>query len=239
MSTGGSPTPKLIAPTEPAALKVLGRVSSFPERLGADIAWTVEGRWVGIQRKTWADLWASVQDGRLQKELGQLQQCAYRGLIVEGVMAWTAAGESRDPYLRMSRSQWEGIEASVQWRYGGLVVRTVDVEETGRRVSQLAQWLGKGSKGLARRPPSPQAWGSRSNREWGVYVLQSFPGIGPTLAEAVYAKWGVPLAWTVTQEELAAVEGLGALRVRRLWDALDNHHALDNHKRGNHDDYDL
>ncbi len=211
----------LVAPTEPDTLKHLGRVSSFPERLGADVAWTVDGRWVGIQRKTWADLWASLQDGRLQKELGQLQQCAYRGLIVEGVMSWTAAGESRDPYLRMTQAQWEGLQTSVQWRYGGLVVQTASTANTVRRISQLAEWLGKPHSGLARRPPSPEQWGTKSNQEWGLYVLQSFPGIGPTLATNIYERLGVPIQWTVSAKELSSVPGIGRMRAQGLIRALE------------------
>lgn len=224
--------PMLIAPTEPTLLKQLGRVSSFPERLGADVAWPVAGRWVGLQRKTWADLWASLQDGRLQKELGQLQQCTWRGLLVEGLMAWTETGASRDPYLRLSQAQWEGLQASVQWRYGGLVVQTTSLEDTVRRIVQLAEWLVKPQNGLARRPPSPEQWGTKSNQEWGSYVLQSFPGIGPTLALAIYTRYGVPMQWTVGAEELAQVPGIGRVRAQRLIRALMDRNATPERGQG-------
>jgi ERCC4-type nuclease len=64
-------------------------------------------------------------------------------------------------------------------------------------------------------------WGEVTERSRALFLLQSFPGIGPTLAEAIIEHFGrVPLAWTCTKEELMKVNGIGKKRAEELWSCL-------------------
>src|SRR5215472_4646480 len=80
MLPGGVPPPPtppppllLFSPTEHAlmALEPLN-VSSIPETHGCDVLTTSPAGFVGYQRKTLPDLSASIIDGRLAKEFGQI-----------------------------------------------------------------------------------------------------------------------------------------------------------------------
>jgi len=55
-----------------------------------------------------------------------------------------------------------------------------------------------------------------------MHVLQGFPGMGPELAGRVVDKFeGVPLTWTVSEDELQTVEGLGKKKSIAMYEALE------------------
>lgn len=51
-----------VAPTEPPSLKAIGKVSSLPERVGADVLFFSRGQKHAIQRKELRDLPADVAE---------------------------------------------------------------------------------------------------------------------------------------------------------------------------------
>ena len=76
----------LCSPTEPRSLVAeLGKTSGKPEQYGVDFMWMSHGFWYGVQRKQYPnDLEASLNDGRLQKELGQITQLEQAFFVLEG-----------------------------------------------------------------------------------------------------------------------------------------------------------
>ena len=64
------------------------------------------------------------------------------------------------------------------------------------------------------RPGPVSMWGKADNREWQMHLLQGLPGIGVEMAGRVLDELGMPLQWSVTEEELLRVPGMGPKKVR-------------------------
>lgn len=215
----------LIAPTEPPALRSLGKTSWRPERFGADVLFPAHGRLVAIQRKEIKDLLASLNDGRLQREIAQMksEHVGLAVLVVEGKPRWTLDGVLVGDGFgwQWNRSQHRGLMLSVQSE-GVLVTTTEDLTETIEAVADVARWARKRDHtSLLRRPKPKSSWGKAGTVEFERHLLQSFDGIGPKQADRIIERFGgVPMAWTVGVEELRAVPGIGPVRARRMVQAL-------------------
>jgi ERCC4-type nuclease len=217
----------LVAPTE-FQLKDMGVVSSVPEKWGCDIVMRTDKLWVGIQRKELKDLIASVQDGRLAKEVMQMSACNrlhIKVLLVEGKAQWTTDGVFMSNGFGAS---WTlAKHRSILWsaRLEGLWVDYTDsIVETRIWLRMMEQWAGKAKhNALSRRPGALGVWGRPDSREWGIHTLQSFPGIGPETAASIYDHFGtLPLVWNVTEAQLLKVKGVGKKRAREIWGSLNN-----------------
>jgi ERCC4-type nuclease len=224
----------LVSPTEPAPIRALGTTSSLPERYGSDVLFDVTplGR-VGIQRKTVRDLFASITDGRLTRSVAAMSALDVAVLVVEGDLRWTEEGvaEPADGSARPVTSWRREAYRSLLWsiRARGIWVETVsDIEETVTTVRSLHRWASKsGHDALDRRP------GPRGVDAAELHILQGLAGIGPRLATRILEHFhGLPIAWTVTERELAAVRGLGPVRARRLAESLAGHSPPAGEDRG-------
>lgn len=214
----------LIAPTEPTEIKRLGASSSVPESYGVDIFWHAKPIGLcGVQRKELTDFIASMQDGRLAKEVVQMQNLDLKAVIVEGKGRWTRDGELLHNWSRCTRRQLRGFLWSM--RSEGVWVETTDsVEDTVKTVAWLKAWTEKGdhSSLKSRSGPKRSSWGHVSERSYAIHLLSSFQGVGPKTAEAILDHFGgVPLSWDVTEEELIQVDGVGKLTAKRLVKALE------------------
>ena len=205
------------------------RVSSLPERHGCDIL-TLPGR-IGFQRKTIPDLIASLYDGRLNRELSQIASSPllkHAILVIEGRPQYT-----RDDSLILqfggtgqpvSRDTFEALLCSVQ--LSGLFVFTTDnIRDTIRAIANINRWFLKPRHdSLSRRPKGTSTFGRRAqtnSKPFATHLLQSFPSVGPGLADAIYDTFGkVPLAWTVSEKDLERVPGIGKQRAETLYRAL-------------------
>ena len=193
----------------------LGSLSSIPEQYGADFMWVSLVGTVGVQRKEIKDLVSSLRDGRLGKELGQMQSLDLAVLIIEGRPQW-----SRDGFLLDVRSftmeQMNGVLFSVQAQ-GVWCLQTTDHQSTVQMLRSLEKWLSKDRHGqLRNRPKVAGEWGTANNREWGIHFLQGFPSIGTDVAGRIYDHFGgVPIIWAVTEDELQDVKGVGKGRAEK------------------------
>jgi DNA excision repair protein ERCC-4 len=211
-----------ISPTEPRALRALGTTSLLPERFGCDVLFTSPNHgFVGIQRKELADFLASVQDGRLSKELSQMNNVGLPCLIMETTPRWTLDGYLFDNYKNWTRSQHRNLLLSIQDK-GVRVMHTADLAETIEAVADLRAWAAKSRHdSLSRRPKARGSWGKAGHKDFACHLLQSFDGIGPEQARRLVEHFGgAPLNWTVTEKDLLAVPGMGKTKVRRLMAAL-------------------
>jgi len=218
----------LVAPTEPRPLKALGTSSLTTERNGVDFLWGVGGQgrgrglW-GVQRKEVRDLLASLADGRLSRELGQMGRLTQAVLLIEGRLTWTLDGQlaAAHPGSSISRPAFRALLYSVQAR--GVWVEYADsLADTAEVLRGLHSRSHKGgASSLAGRPKPTGLWGTATSRDWAVHVLTSFEGVGPGLAAAILDHFGrLPLAWTVDAAELQQVRGLGKVRAARMVEAL-------------------
>jgi Fanconi anemia group M protein len=210
----------LVSPTEPQEFLSLipDAVSSpVPERYGSDFLISARGLTAGVQRKTWPDLIASLEDGRLVYEVKKISRLDVPALIVEGgVPEGTETRYTMDQLLRLIFS----IQAEGVWH-----VPTLSIRGTAKIIKNLAEWLAKGEHFSMRTRPKTvdrDGWGWATDRDWAVFLLQGFPGVGPVLAEAIYNRFGrVPLAWTCTDKELREIDGIGPKRAREMIRCLE------------------
>lgn len=212
-----------IAPTEPPKLKALGASSSLPERFGVDVFWTANKKLWGVQRKEYKDLLASADDGRLTREAGLATKLDHAFLVVEGWPTFTGEGEMVAQYGRpWTLASWTAYLLTC-WSRGFVVWATPNLVGTCTFVEHLHDWSRKDRHGAlsGREPMGRGMWGTPLNREYGVYVLSSIDGIGPELAGRIYDTYGIPLEWTVTDEQLAAVPGLGPKKIATMRRALE------------------
>lgn len=214
----------LISSTEPPSLRALGRVSTFPESHGVDIWFIANKCKVGIQRKEVKDLVASLEDGRLAKEIMQMTNLDYRILIVEGELRFTNDGTlmGRGYGSRWTHSQLMGALWSVQAK-GLWVLWTKNLTDTKEYILLLEKWFSKSRHdSLERRTGPTSIWGTTpTSEEYGSYVLQSLPGVGPEIAKRIYKMYGLPFQWTVTAEDLMKVEGVGKKKAEAMIRAIN------------------
>jgi ERCC4-type nuclease len=219
-----------ISPTEHQLLNHY-RVSSLCEQHGCDIMLLVNPRSrtdrkrIGVQRKQVSDLLASMADGRLNYEVRQMGNLTAKVLIVEGVMRYTNDGvlvESLGWGKPWTKAAITSLLFSARAK-GLWVVHTDSIEHTIEMIEMLAAWWGKDKHtSLDTRPGPVSFFGtSVSDKEWGTYMLQSLPGVGPELAKRIYELYGVPWSWDIGVEELMMVEGVGEKRAIAMLKALE------------------
>jgi ERCC4-type nuclease len=214
----------LIAPTERELIKRnAGRVTLLPERFGCDILFTTPHGLAGVQRKEIRDLIQSVRDGRLGKELAQMQQLAHKMLVVEGRVEWTMDGTlmAGNRGEMWTRSQHLGLMMTVQHE-GVWVMGSADVDGTLEIARAYEAWLSKVKHGsVLRRPAAQGAWGTATSKEFGLHLLMGLPNVGRELAERMWVEFGgVPWVWKVTEVELAGVKGIGKKKAAQIYKAL-------------------
>ena len=210
-----------VSAAEPKSLRTLGTYSPLPEAYGADFLITCPVGLVGVQRKEVHDLIASRSDGRLARELAQMKQLDVGILLVEGRLKWTSDGILSTSQSKWTRSQHFGLLFSIQST--GLWVNSAEsIQETREYLSHLETWFGKSDhKGINIRPKPSTPWGSRTNRDFGIHVIQSFDGVGPGVAGAIFDRFGVPMKWTITKEQLQSVPGVGPKRAQKMYETLN------------------
>ena len=222
----------LISPSEREALYYAGSrglSSSLPERYGADfLIFTPRGR-CGIQRKKFPeDFFASLDDGRLAREMAQLAYLEWRLLVPEGTPNFTTDGHLVDyNYSRWTRKGLRNLLRSARIQHGVDVEWSDSIEDTVSIVCELEDYLKENvHRSLLTRPKENRTrdeWGDHSRRDWARFFLQGFPGVGSARAEAIYDTFGrVPMRWDCTEEELMKVWGIGpktAKTLMRLFDA--------------------
>lgn len=183
------------------------------------------GAWWGVQRKELKDLIASLQDGRLAKEIAQMRQLDGGAIvIVEGRPRWSLDGMLLTTNAKFSRSAFHGILWSIQSE-GLWVTRTDDQDETIETINILHAYLRKDKHIALRRRPNPTSvWGKISNRDYALHLLQGLPSIGPELAERILDVLGFPFTWRdgITIERLQQVPGIGPKRAQTIWNIFDS-----------------
>lgn len=158
-----------------------------------------------VERKTHADLAASLADGRLLAQAARLKRGPLRPLLV-------VVGDAPVPPAVLRRVQ----SISVMWYLPVLWARD-GAECAEMLVSWARTWLRDTRehwlRPRRRRPTDdPQRLG----------FLCGLPGIGPVLARRLLDRFGSPgAACAASPEELALVAGIGPRRAERIREFLD------------------
>lgn len=208
----------IVSSTEPTPFRTLlpdATFSTVPEKYGVDFYWIgAEKKKCGVQRKEVKDFLQSVEDGRLSKELGQMGALDLACVVVEGKWEFTTEGRlilnRNDRGQRYTKKQLFGLLWSLQY-YNVWVGHTLSMQDTAEYVTNLHDWTLKGDHdGLKRRPnPKPLFGSDMTDREWGVWLMQGLPGVGPKLANRIWEMHGNIMGCRVDKAELMNVEGVG------------------------------
>lgn len=223
----------LVSPSESLAFRALGRSTWVTESFGVDCFWVSRKRKWGCQRKALKDLIASVDDGRLALERLQMYSLDVPILILEtGERGGGAPRELPNGQLASLGTYgrpWTGTQLrGVLWGLADCGIRleyTKDEEETIARVVELEKWSRKErhESGKGRGTVPVDVFGKRGQREYGVWLLMSLPGVGPEMAGRIFdAFGGVPLRMRegVGVKELMKVPGVGKVTAQRVMDVF-------------------
>lgn len=178
----------LIAPTEPPELRALGVTSGVPERYGADfiVPSPVFGR-VGIQRKEINDLVASIQDGRVEREIWQQKDLSQAIWLIEGRVEWTLGGEllsSSGTRPKYTRAMHLGVLLSLQ-SYGYWILSSQSLQDSTVLLSSLNKWLMKEKHTSLLRRPSMKGQLGGDLTDQRIHVMQGFPRVGYERAKGI------------------------------------------------------
>lgn len=226
----------LYSPAEPASVvRSLERQSTLrgivvassplPESMGVDFCWRSHERWWGLQRKELNDFIASLNDGRLTREVAQMRAGVVMPMLaIEGrVQVANDIVVTRHAGSQLSLSGLHKRVLTLQSR-GIQVLWTPDSSTTIHLVVDAYQWSQKDGHTTARSMPKPTGdWGQPTNKEFQVHLLASLPGVGWKRAEAIIDGLGrCPLKLDATVEELMGVDGIGKVTAERIVRCLDN-----------------
>lgn len=197
-------------------------ISSLPEQHGCDFFYLNPNGIVGFQRKTLPDLVASLQDGRLTYELGQLEASAtvtHSFLIIESPLTRTLDGNLID--ANISIGTLRSVIAKCAIRGVGYLPSS-NPADTIACILGVAKYAASASADSLHRPKQlKNEWGTVNSDSYALFLLQSFPGVGPKQARAIYDHFGyVPIGWTVSVADLMAVRGIGKKTAEALIAAL-------------------
>ncbi len=159
----------------------------------------VDGRFL-FERKTMPDLIASINEGRLFAQSIRLASSSLRSaLIVEGV-------HQDSLETGMSRERILGALVTVALFMGIPVLLTRTPDETVRMMLYAARQ----ANAVATNALPRHGYRPRGKRARQLFILQGLPGIGPTRARQLLARFGsVAAVIQASVKELQAVEGLG------------------------------
>ena len=223
----------LISPSEPAELRSALKAtnSALCEQLGADILAPTDKGLVGLQRKTVSDFIASLEDGRLAREI-PLLTCGvtFPMLLLEGGFTFI------DDHLclngRFTRYTKQGVNnlmRSLNYVNGIAIERSVNLAETPSVVNELIAFMGKEHKSLLKRPKLQGAWGRPSAHEALGYFYQGLPGVGVVLSQSLMKAYPSPSSLTSASfDNLKALPQIGKQRAEKIYVFLHKEHRDDN-----------
>jgi ERCC4-type nuclease len=165
---------------------------------------------------------ASLLDGRLYLELSQLQSSggiSYAYLIIEDTLARNTEGTLLGGTLTIDQIRSIIVKFAAS---GVSYLPSSSVADTAQTVLNVGRYVNSDGFDSVRRPKQLlNSWGTVDSDAYALWLLQSFPGIGPKNAAAIHKHFGgVPIAWTVTASELQAVPGIGKKMAEALIKSL-------------------
>lgn len=167
-----------------------------------------------FERKTLADLVASIKDGRLFRQACRLANDTRRSaFILEGRVSMLAQSGMR-------REAIQGALVSVSLILGLPVLRSRDPDESARLMVYAARQARAWSTGaIARNVRRP-----KGKRRGQLQMLQGLPGVGPERAARLLDEFGsVEAVFNATQEDLITVDGVGPATAKAIrWIVSDD-----------------
>jgi len=212
----------LVSATEPRkAFFKQGIPSSVPEEFGCDLLAFVGEEKVGAQIKTIPeDFIASIEDGRLQKELSLMKQISYPLLILEGQFKFV--GDELVVNRRVTRFTKEGIRnllRSCLLQFGVPYEYSENAHETVQIWESFLDYIGKPHHNSLKTRPKAMQWGGID--EQLLFFIQGLPRIGYSRALALINNFGsIHAICNANVDDLAQVEGIGEKTARTIYEFI-------------------
>lgn len=232
----------LLSPSEVALagkLKDGAIISPLPEQKGADILVYTNQGLIGLQRKEVPnDFISSFTDGRMARATSLLvASCKFTRIIAEGgkfkywpdgrLVTGRIDPKTKKPEpSRFTRSHVRGMIFDIEFIKGIVIDWTDNLDDTVSYIRALPEFINRNKHlGLYTRPSAQGTWYVPTAKDVQLWLLQSFPGVGPAIADKIVERFdGVPLVWTCTLDELMSVPRLSKERAKEMYGALSTLH---------------
>ncbi len=158
-----------------------------------------------FERKTLADLAASLKDGRLLRQACLLAAAPLRSVLI-------LEGTARDHTGGTRREAIQGALVTITVLLNIPLLRAKTPEESARLMVYAARQLKAlhDDRPKEAHPRLPGGKRPRGKRKTQLHLLQGLPGVGPKRARRLLDRFGsVEAVLTAAAEELALVEGVG------------------------------
>lgn len=208
-------------------------MSPIPETKGADILLYTPHGVVGWQRKVIpSDFTSSFYDGRLARAIPLLKQnCVFQRIIGEGKFSYYPDGKldigrlkgGKPISTRLTENHILGMINDIQFVHDIKIDWTKDLMATVKYLRQARSFLMETKhQGLFRRPSAQGVWIVPTARDIDLWILQSFPGVGPAIADRIIQSFEgqIPLKWTCTYRELMSIERVTPSIAKIMWESL-------------------
>lgn len=232
----------LLSPSETQLADKLGDEavnSSLCEEKGADILlYTNAGLFKWQRKEVPSDFLLSVTDGRFARLLPVLiKECAYFRLICEGQFKYWSDGTvymgkrhngERIP-SHFTKKGVHGILNDLEITWDVRIRWTEDIDDTVMYLRAVRDYMTAGKHlGLYTKPKVQGVWAVPTSKELEMWILQSWPGIGPSSADAIIQHFNgkIPLKWSCSYEELAGVAGIGKSKAIEMWNSLPSEYHI-------------
>lgn len=136
---------------------------------------------VAIERKTVKDFFSSVINKRLFRQLEEIKQYSKFLLIIEGIEEQDLYNDEKDG---MNENAVRGVLLSILLKYNVPIMLTKDEKDTAKFMNILARKEGKRHKSLN---PKKKSMNKEEQKQ---FILESFPGIGPSSAKKLLKEFG-------------------------------------------------
>jgi len=226
----------LTSTTEIELTKALGDdaiMSTLPETKGADILLYSSHGLFGWQRKSLpSDFVSSFTDGRLARAIPLIKEnCVCCRIVCEGKFSYYPdgtldMGRRKDKSMvntRIKRAHVKNMVNDIEVIHDVKIDWTDDLKDTAFYLRSFRAFI-EGNKhfGLFKRPSAKGLWPVPTSRDIDLWLLQSFPGIGPSVADAIINRFGgqIPLKWTCSFDELLSVPRVTQSTARTMWESL-------------------
>lgn len=136
---------------------------------------------IAIERKTVSDFISSMINKRLLRQLEELQQYDKRLLLIEGIEEQDLYNDELD--IGVNANAIRGFILTILLTYKVPIVFTKDQEDTAKYIAVMAKKKPKQEVSLNAKKKS------RNKKEQLQYLIEGFPGIGPTTAKKLLAEF--------------------------------------------------
>lgn len=178
--------------------------------------------WIGgivIERKSRSDLFHSLIDGRLYRQLDALRLSSHRPVLF-------VEGDTPQALVQLAPGAMRGLVSAITVGYRIPIIWSKGIDDSARWIVSLARRPQAGSLGKVR----PAAIKPDRLRDQQLFLLSSLPGIGRLRAIKLLEKFGtVGSVLNAGVDELCEVDGIGPYQsagifmvAQREWESRNN-----------------